>query len=76
MGQGQCIEAKKSGGRRTSLSASLKSRSRLTALKMSLGNRYFATSYDARNVSKALKKPGKVKGSIKTAFGPTFIISV
>ena len=76
MGQGQRVEPKKSGCRRTSLGARLKSKSGLKVTKMCLGNRYFATSYDTRNVSKALKKPGKVKGSIKTAFGLTFIIGV
>ena len=76
MGQGQRIEAKRSGGQRTSLSASSKSKSRLIAPKMHFGNRYFWPSYDARKLSKALIQPGKVKGSIKRAFEPTFIFTV
>ena len=76
MGQGQCVEAKKSGCRRTAFCARLKSKSGIFAIKVKLGNRHFGLSYDTRNGSKALIQPGKVKGSIKRAFEPTFIFTV
>ena len=76
MGQGQGVEAKKSGCRRTAFCARLKSKSGIFAIKVKLGNRYFGLSYDTRNGSKVPKKSGKVKDSIKTAFGPIFIIGV
>ena len=76
MGQGQRVEAKKSGCRRTAFCARLKSKSGIFAIKVKLGNRYFGLSYDTRNGSKALRQPGKVKRSIKLPFEPTFIIGV
>ena len=76
MGQGQRVEAKKSGCRRTAFCARLKSKSGIFAIKVKLGNRYFGLSYDTRNGSKALKQPGKAERSIKLPFEPTFIIGV
>ena len=76
MGQGQRVEAKQSGCQRTAFCARLKSKSGIFAIKVKLGNRYFGPSYDTRNGSKVLRKPGKVKGSVRTAFGSTFITSV
>ena len=76
MGQGQCVEAKKSGCRRTAFCARLKSKSGIFAIKVKLGNRYFGLSYDTRNGSKALRQPGKVERIIKLPFEPTFIIGV
>ena len=76
MGQGQRVEAKKSGCRRTAFCARLKSKSGIFAIKVKLGNRYFGLSYHTRNGSKALRQPGKVEKSIKLPFEPTFIIGV
>ena len=76
MGQGQCVEAKKSGCQRTAFCARLKSKSGIFAIKVKLGNRYFGLSYDTRNGSKALRQPGNVERSIKLPFEPTFIIGV
>ena len=76
MGQGQHVEAKKSGSRRTAFCARLKSKSGIFAIKVKLGNRYFGLSYNTRNGSKALRQPGNVERSIKLPFEPTFIIGV
>ena len=76
MGQGQRVEAEKSGCRRTAFFARLKSKSGIFAIKVKLRNRYFGLSYDTRNGSKALRQPGNVERSIKLPFEPTFIIGV
>ena len=76
MGQGQRVEAKKSGCRRTAFCARLKSKLGIFAIKVKLGNRHFGLSYDTRNGSKALRKPDKVERSVKTPFEPTFVIEV
>ena len=76
MVQGQCVEAKKSGCRQASVSARHQSRSGLGATNMYSGNRHFWVSYDIRSEPKALRQPDKGKGSIKRAFGPTFVIII
>ena len=62
MGQGQGVEAKKSGCSLSPLRAMVKSRSEPEVIKTYLDNEYFWPSYDTKCGSKALIWPEKVKG--------------
>ena len=67
MGQGQGVEAKKSGCSPSPLRARRKSRSEKDVMKTYLGNKYFWPSYDARCGSKVLIKPQKVRGQYENS---------
>ena len=73
MGQGQGVEAKKSGCSLSPLRARTKSRSGPEVIKTYLGNKYFWPSNDTRCASKVLISPKKVKGNQKTTCRPTFV---
>ena len=63
MGQGQGVEAKKSGCSLSPLRARRKSRSEPKVIKTYLENKYFWPSYDTKCGSKALIWPERAKGN-------------
>ena len=63
MGQGQGVEAKKSGCSPSPLRARHKSRSEPEVIKTYLENKDFWPSYDTKCGSKALIWPEKAKGN-------------
>ena len=63
MGQGQGVEAKKSGCSPSPLRARLKSRSEPEVIKTYIENKYFWPSYDTKCGSKVLIWPEKAKGN-------------
>ena len=63
MGQGQGVEAKKSGCSPSPLRARRKSKSEKDVMKTCLGNKYFWPSYDTKCGSKALIWPERAKGN-------------
>ena len=75
MGQGQGVEAKKSGCSPSPLRARHKSRSEKDVMKMYLGNKYFWPSNEPYVGLKSSFNMKRLGGDMKTAYVPTFVNS-